>query len=90
MRQQLVRSNVLELLQVYPELKENYNMLVTYYWTFYDGVSRLTDVKHATPAESITRQFRKLVSSGVIDVPCKTKQVRREMEKVYRETMKSE
>lgn len=89
MRQKVVRDNILELLQVYPELKDNYNMLVTYYWVFYDGVNHLTNVKHATPAESITRQFRKLVSSGVIDIPKETKQARQEKEKEYREEMKS-
>lgn len=89
MRQKVVRDNILELLQVYPELRENYNTLVTHYWIFYDGVTQLTNVKHATPAESITRQFRKLVSLGVIDVPKETKQARKEKEVEYREEMRS-
>ena len=65
-------------------------MLITYYWSLYDGVSSLTDVKSATPAASITRQFRKLVSTGAVSVPDRTKQVRKELEKEFRESMKSE
>lgn len=89
MRHNLVRENVIELLSVYPELKENYNMLITYYWSLYDGVRSFSDVKFATPAESITRQFRKLVSLGIISVPEGTKQARKELEKEFRKTMRS-
>jgi len=71
-----VVANVLSLTKLFPDTITNYNELVVKYWLIYDGVRDLEDVEKATPVETITRAFRKLVEVGLIKVPLKTKKKR--------------
>lgn len=79
-----VTKNVLQLTKLYPETIENYNILIANYWSIFDKVRTVDDIKNATPAESITRSFRMLVSKGLIQVPEEVKEVRKEQEKIYK------
>jgi len=79
-----ISKNVLQLTKLYPEAVENYNTLISLYWNLIDGVRVVDDIKNATPAESITRAFRMLVSKGLIQVPEKVKEARKEQEKLYK------
>lgn len=79
-----VRSNILELVKVFPHLVENYNALVSYYWVVFDNVRNVEDIIHATPAETITRELRFLVNLGMVAVPERVKKARKERERVFR------
>jgi len=58
-----IRENLLNLVKMFPEVKDNYNMLLYYYWRIFDHATTPDKIAKATPAESITRIFRKLVES---------------------------
>lgn len=77
-------ENVLELVKVFPHVVENYNSLVSYYWEVFDGITTLDDCVKATPAESITRNFRRLVANGMIQLPQHIQEIRKEKEREYR------
>lgn len=79
-----IKKNVLELCKQFPHLKDNYNELVGYYWVVYDHVANVQDYAKATPVESITRNFRFLVDSGLIQITRKSKDSRDNKEKEYR------
>lgn len=80
-----VRFNILEICRLYPQVLENYNDLAFHYWVLYDNVSVLSDIRKATPYESIRRNFQKLAEMGAIQVPRRTKLARAEMEREYRQ-----
>lgn len=73
-----VAENVLSLVNMFPVTKENYNTLLYYYWTIFDGATSLTSVSNLTPAESVTRAYRKLIESGFIDSPRQKKEEKKE------------
>lgn len=73
-----VRKNLLDLVKTFPHIKDNYNAMVGYYWTIYDNAKSVDDYKNATPAETITRNFRKLVELGMVALPERTVQARKE------------
>lgn len=77
-------KNVVSLCTAFPQVKTNYNELLKFYWIIYDHIMSVRDIPKATPAESITRTFRRLVKSGVITIPEKDAQARKEKEKEYR------
>lgn len=77
-------ANVLNLTKMFPHTINNYNELVVKYWIIYDGVRTFEDVEHATPVETITRAFRKLVEIGLIKVPLSTKQKRKKQQEIYK------
>lgn len=79
-RHKSVQENIMKLLQTFPNLGENYNTLVSFYWVLFDGISDLNDLYRATPAETITRNFRHLVNIGKIEVPERIKKMRKEKE----------
>lgn len=63
------RENVRKLVEKFPFVAESYNQLQYYYWKIFDDCQTLEDVMNATPAETINRNFRKLVELGEIVVP---------------------
>ncbi|WMT39257.1 hypothetical protein RE628_17550 [Paenibacillus sp. D2_2] len=79
-----IRKNIVEMLRTFPEVKENYNELVTTYWVLYDSVKDMSDIRNATPAETITRQFRKLVELQEISPPARVYEARKEKAREYR------
>lgn len=79
-----VSKNLLELLQAYPQLKENYNELVVHYWVIFDGVRKLEDIYRATPSETITRCFRDLVMQKKVTPSQKTLERRKERQLEFR------
>ena len=82
-----VKQKVYRLLQKFPYLTEDYNMLVYFYWTYFDNLADLINedkkidfVKfhRLTPVETITRCFRKLVEDGkLVAQPTLEKQIAR-------------
>lgn len=64
-----VRANLLELLKIRPDLAENYNQLLGYYWVLFDDVREVSEIGKATPAETITRNLRRLVQCGEVKIP---------------------
>lgn len=79
-----IKKNVHELVKMFPHLVDNYNSLVGYYWVMYDHVATAEDYGKATPAESITRNFRLLVSSGQVQLTTKSKNSREEKQKEFK------
>jgi hypothetical protein len=79
-----VAKNILQLVETFPHLKENYNALVGYYWTIFDGVKNVDDFARATPAETITRCFRKLVELGKIELPERVAKARKERAETFK------
>lgn len=79
-----VIADVLNLTKMFPNTISNYNELVVKYWIIYDGVRNFEDVENATPVETITRAFRKLVELGLVKVPLSTRQKRKEQEKIFK------
>lgn len=79
-----VKKNVRSLVEVYPHLvNRNYNELIRYYWIIFDGVTNIDYLARATPAESITRNFRELVREGVIELSEESKKARKQTEYEY-------
>jgi hypothetical protein len=64
-----IRQRILTLTKARPDVLSNYNLLIVSYWIVYDKVNRLADIRKATPAESIRREFQKLAEEGTIQVP---------------------
>jgi hypothetical protein len=81
-----VSKNVLTIASLFPSVRENYNLLTAYYWAIYDDVSQVHEVVNATPSETITRCFRKLVETGLIEVPERTKKKRLALAEKYAKT----
>lgn len=84
MKQTKVQHNVAVLVKRYPELKNNYNALVTMYWREVEKAQTFDDLATCTKAESITRAFRKLVEGGEIQVDGKVQQMRMDLEEEFR------
>lgn len=61
---QKVQDNVLKLYKEYPMVFKTNNMLISSYWYFIDCIRKVDQVKDATPADSITRAYRRLLASG--------------------------
>lgn len=80
---QNIRKNLVDLVKHFPHLKENYSALVGYYWTIYDNADTLQDFEKATPCESITRNFRELVRLGLIPMPDRVKEARKDAQISY-------
>lgn len=80
----IVKANIMRLTRVMPETVGNYNTLCSAYWALFDGVNSLDDISQATPAETITRAFRSLVSGGHIAVPEDVRERRKEAQKVFK------
>jgi hypothetical protein len=83
-----IADNVLNLVKGYPEAVRSNMALVYTYWCIYDNVTAISDVLTATPGESITRAFRKLVSDGRIVLPEDIKKSRMGLERRYRDAFK--
>jgi hypothetical protein len=79
-----VRENILTLSKLFPVVTDNYNLLLYHYWVIFDGATTIDAIGKATPAESITRNFRKLVEIGLITPTKETLEKRAEAEKEYR------
>lgn len=79
-----VQENLLKLVQVHPTVVNDYNALISLYWVYFDDVKSLCNIVEATPAETITRNFRTLVASGKIKVPECVRRQRQERELDYR------
>lgn len=79
-----IRKNIVEMVKAFPEVKENYNELVATYWVLYDNVKEMSDIRKATPAETITRQFRKLVELREITPPSRVLEARQEKAREFR------
>ncbi|MEK5060892.1 MULTISPECIES: hypothetical protein [unclassified Paenibacillus] len=79
-----IRKNIIEMVKAFPEVKENYNDLVASYWVLYDNVKEMAEIRKATPAETITRQFRKLVELREITPPARVLEARQEKAREYR------
>lgn len=79
-----VRHNVKVLVKQFPELAEDYNKLNVAYWTLFDGCELVTDLAKATPAETIRRNFQKLVENGTIPIPKRILERRKEKEIEYK------
>jgi hypothetical protein len=84
-----VRQNLLDLLKSFPSLAENYNNLCSHYWAIYDGATTVDTVAKSTPAETITRNFRKLVSNGLVAVPQRVIGARKERSVEFRSEFKN-
>jgi hypothetical protein len=78
-----VRNNLLVMVNEFPEVKKNRNLLISTYWTLFDGAKSLEDLKDCTNAETITRDFRILVSAGRIILEAEVKEALQEKETEY-------
>lgn len=79
-----IRENLLNLVKMFPEVKDNYNMLLYYYWRIFDNAITPDEIAKATPAESITRSFRKLVESCDVTLSEETLNKRKKAEVEFR------
>lgn len=79
-----VRENLLSLLKAFPNLVENYNALLVHYWLVFDRATNMEAIQRATPAETITRNLRALVSQGLINLPLRVIESRKEKEVEFR------
>lgn len=79
-----VRQNIMALVERFPFVAEDYSQLQYYYWKIFDGCESLEDIVNATPAESINRNFRKLVEVGAVVVPQRVLNTRKLQEVNYR------
>lgn len=77
-----IRENLIRLFTLFNP--KSYNEAVLYYWIIYDNVKDIKDIAKATPAESITRNIRKLVETGLINPPENLIINRQEIEKEYK------
>lgn len=84
-----VRANLLNMMKSFPSLGENYNNLCAHYWAMYDGATTVDTVAKATPAESITRNFRKLVELGMVKLPERAEMARREKTREFKTEFKA-
>ena len=78
-----VRHNVKVLVQQFPELAESYAKLNIAYWTIFDGCEKITDLEGATPAETIRRNFQKLVEEGILPVPERIQRLRQSKQREF-------
>lgn len=78
-----IKHNIQLLTERYPEVKDNYNLLIVKYWEKFEGMVDINQVESFTSSESITRAFRSLVRSGHIAVSEKTRKIRNQEEKEY-------
>lgn len=79
-------ENILSLVAAYPHIKDNYNLLITYYWKYVEEANDFNGVDSLSSAESITRKFRQLVKNGAIHLSDKSKRIRADKEIEYRNT----
>jgi hypothetical protein len=70
----VIRQNLLVLVKEKPEIKKNRNMMITEYWKKFNGAVVFEDSCLCTSAESITREFRRLVEAGLVILDAKSKQ----------------
>lgn len=82
-----VRSNIRLLCEEYPELVDSYKDLYVMYWIVFDNVGAIEDIIEATSAETIRRNFQKLVQQGLIKPPKRTIERRRKLEEKMRQEM---
>lgn len=80
-----VKTNIKLLVEKEPEVKDNYNLLITRYWEKFEQAHSLQDVFYCTSAESISRAFRSLVRTGEIELSKGTKKVRKREEQDFRQ-----
>lgn len=80
-RQELVKN----LIDQFPYLTENYNLLVSHYWKYVEGANGLEDVGSCSSAEAITRAFRRLVQSGKVVVPDEVREKRQQYQESFKE-----
>lgn len=81
----LIKENVLKLVQQYPETAISYNRLVTYYWRHIHNATTDEDLDMCPSSESITREFRELLKHGEIMLDEKSQRIRREKQLAYRQ-----
>lgn len=81
-----IKDNVLLLIKFNPELKSDYNRLITTYWSMFNGINHLWEANNSNCAssESITRAFRELVSEGTIRLDKNTISARQRQRKNYK------
>jgi hypothetical protein len=80
------RQNVKMLVDEFPNLTKNRNELILNYWILFDGVNDLNDIPYVTPAESIAREFRNLVTQGSIVLNIEVQQALEEKRNEYYNT----
>jgi hypothetical protein len=78
-----VRNNVKLLAEREPEVKDNYNLLLTRYWEKFESANQVKEIVECTSAESITRAFRALVKSGDIVLKEEIKKIRQREQKQF-------
>jgi len=88
-----VKQKVYKLIQRFPYLLEHQvNMLVYFYWYFYDesfkiiqldGKIELQKFHRLTPAESITRALRELIEDGRVKSSWRTTNIKAIQESKY-------
>ena len=78
-----VRENLLALVKLFPAIKDNYNLMLYHYWAIYDSATSIDAIGKATPAETITRNFRKLVEVGLVTPSEETLAKRKAAEKSF-------
>lgn len=84
-----VRENLVDMLRAFPSLGENYNALCGHYWAVFDGATTIDTIAKATPAETITRNFRKLVEYGMVQLPARVAEARQEKAREFKTEFKS-
>ena len=85
-----VRKNVRTLVEEFPELGDNYKKLITAYWTIFDNCKVISDIENATSAETIRRNYQKLVEQGKLPVSSRTKQMRENARTNYKKVILGE
>lgn len=78
-----VKHNIMRLYSIDRSVADNYNKLIMSYWQTIDGAFFSHQVEGATPAESITRAFRDLVSQGQIQVSRRVREGRDEQQRLF-------
>lgn len=79
----VIRDNLLKLVTENPELIKNRNSLIANYWVNCDNATSLFRVSECTPAESITREFRNLVTMGLVVLEVDVKEALTEKQSEY-------
>lgn len=85
-KKDIIRQNLLLLVESTPDVKKSRNLLITEYWKQFDGAESLDDSPNCIAAESIVREFRRMIEDGVVKVDKQSKKVLKEKEAEYRAT----
>jgi hypothetical protein len=76
--------NIIQLEKTHPEIRKDNTTLLYYYWKVFDGIQSPDDIPELTPAETVTRCFRKVVEEGWITLTDEEKIARGKANEVYK------